>query len=106
MKPANNEEERVQLAIFCYQLEDSSTRTRLHPIELSPKEVQWKCPITQAVGKTIMVCCSQTDSKAPLTKTIPTQGTERRENELVPMEKTHPHVLCGFGSFQANKRET
>ena len=44
MKPAKGEEERVQLAIFCYQLEDSSTRTRLHPIELLPKEVQWKYP--------------------------------------------------------------
>jgi hypothetical protein len=54
-------------------------------------------------------CSSQTDSKAPLLKTIPTQLTEHREVRLVPTQSLHYYILESWvqeDTLHATKGET
>lgn len=61
----------------------SSTGTIIYPIECLAKGPHRNPQTDQAVAKTI-ICSVQTDIKAPLLKTIPTQPIEHGEVKVVP----------------------
>jgi len=63
---------------------------------------------TQTVAETIDYS-SQSNSKAPLLKTTPTQPIEHEEIELVSIQSLHFYVLASLvqqGTLSASKKET
>lgn len=77
-------------------------------MELLAKGIPWKSPNIQADAKT-KGCSPETDNRAPLPRTIPTQLTEHGETELVPTWSLLPCVLVTLvweGSLKATKKET
>lgn len=87
--------------------EASSNKTGLHLIELLAEGVPLGPQTTQAVAKS-MDCSPQTDSKAPLPKTSPTQLIEHRQVKLVPTWSLYPYVpasLVQESTLPAIKRE-
>lgn len=85
----------TQLDISYHQTVSSSTRTGFHPVELLTKKGLMDISKTQAVDK-ITGCSPQTDGKAPLLRTAPTQLTEHGKVELVPAQNFRPQVLVSI----------
>lgn len=74
--------------------------------QIIPKEVHGNLQTTQAVAKT-MVSFPQTDIKAALLKTTPTQLFEHREVELTT-KRIRPYVLVSLiqkGTSQTDEEE-
>jgi hypothetical protein len=90
MKSPNNRGDRAKLIISCHQMKLLVPQMSVILLSCWPNGFPDNSQTTQPAVKTIGLSL-QTDNKAPLLKTTPTQFTEDREVE--PVSNTEPLLL-------------
>ena len=83
MKSSNNVGDRSPIGYLLSSNKTSSPGIGLHLIELLANIVPWEFPNNPGCCQDYIDCSVQTDCKAPLLKTTPTQRTEHGEVELM-----------------------